>query len=248
MGQLESKLQYFMSTVDISKLVDGRNEFLWQEIMSKYEVKIEPSLNSEYSCYSKSNSVTFFVPINNFCSDSFTHELLHVYIRLKDVYIASNLILRVSASKVLSKIFNHKLLDHVGNCLDHIKMLPIYLQMGFKRDKFLLDYQLNKCSDDELWEIKNYFKNGNRYNTQAIALFIGKYFGAVADPNDTFDYSNCLIKLKKIDAILFLALEAFVDSWKKYDIDSNDGLNSYRLLVDKFYEDLKGWMTKKEFT
>ena len=76
-----------MTTVEITKLIDNRNQELWNEIVSKYQVDLQASFNSEYACKSKSNSVTFFVPLNNYCPDSFTHELLHVYIRLKEVYI-----------------------------------------------------------------------------------------------------------------------------------------------------------------
>jgi hypothetical protein len=235
-------------TVDISKLIDKRNESLWDEINSKYQVDLQPSSNSEYACYSKSNTVTFFVPTDNYCPDSFTHELLHVYIRLKEVYIGSNLILRINSSRVLQRVFNDRLLEHVSNCLDHIKMLPVYLGMGFGKDKFLLDYYDNKCTDYELANIKRYYKNGNRFNSQAVETFIGKFFAVKADPNDSYDYLSCLTKLKKIDEKLYKTLDDFVISWQNYDLDSTDIFNSYRNLVDKLYEELKAWMTNKEFT
>lgn len=133
--------------VRISKLIDTRNEALWYEIVSKYRVEVKASPNSEYSCYSKSDTVTFFVPTNNYCPDSFTHELLHVYIRLKEVYIGSSLNLTISTDNTLRSIFNDRLLEHLINCLDHIKMLPMYLGLGFKREKFLLDYYDNKCTE-----------------------------------------------------------------------------------------------------
>lgn len=234
-------------TVDISKLIDKRNSSLWDEISSKYEVDLQPSQNSEYACYSKSNSVTFFVPTDNYCTDSFTHELLHVYIRLKEVYIGSYLILRINSSKVLQRIFNIRLLEHVSNCLDHIKMLPVYLEMGFRRDKFLLDFYVYKCTDSELANIKRYYKNGKRFNSQAVEIFIGKFFAVKADPNDSYDYLSCLTELQKIDEKLYKVLDDFVVCWMNCDLDTNDIFNNYHDLVDKLYEGLKAWMSNKEF-
>lgn len=233
--------------VDTTKLIDDRNRILWNEIISKYQVAVHQSQNSEYSCYSKSNAATFFVPIDNLCRDSFTHELLHIYIRLKEVYIGSNLILRVSGSKVLQKIFNERLLEHIGNCLDHMKMLPIYLEMGFDRSKFLLDYHTHKCTDKEIGDIKRFYKIGNRYNAQAVEIFIAKFFAIKADPNLSFDYNNCLLKLKKIDERLHVILNEFISSWEIYDLNKNDVFYNYRDLVDNLYDGLISWMRNKEF-
>jgi len=236
-----------MTSVDLTKLIDARNASLWNEIVSKCVVRFEPSPNSEYACYSQSNVVTFFVPVKDYSPDSFTHELLHVYIRLKEVYIGSNLIRRISANNVLQKIFNEKLLEHISNCLDHMKMLPIYLQMGFEKERFILDFHSNKCTDIEIQNIERYYKIGNSYHGKAIETFIGKFFAVTADPNTNLNYNECLSKLKKIDEKLFAILQNFTNSWKSYDLDVNDIFNSYRDLVDKFYEDLNAWMTNKHF-
>ena len=126
--------QYKITLVDIAKLIDKRNETLWNEIVSKCQFDVQASANAEYACYSKSDAVIFFVPLNNYCPDSFTHELLHVYIRLKEV-------------------------------------------------------------DDKL----------------------------------------------------YIILNDFITSWIKYDLDSRGIFNSYRDLVDKFYEGLKFWTINKEF-
>ena len=127
-------------------------------------------------------------------------------------------------------------------------MLPIYLEMGFRKDKFLLDYYDNKCTDKELAEIKLYYKNGNRFNSQAVEAFIGKFFAVKADPNDSYDYFCCLTKLKKIDEKLYKTLDDFVISWQSYDLDSTGIFNSYHDLVETLYEGLTAWMTNKVLT
>ena len=69
-------------------------------------------------------------PKNRICADSFTHELLHIYLRSKGVFIGARLKRKLQSSKTLSIIYSEPLLEHLGNCLDHIKMLPIYLELG----------------------------------------------------------------------------------------------------------------------
>lgn len=226
-------------------LIDSRNQKLWDDINSNFLVTVEASSNNEYSCYCQSDNVTFYVPAGDINSDSMTHEMLHVYLRMKEVYIGPNLTLTLSGSRILSKIFTPVLLEHISNSLDHIKMLPIYLNLGYRREKFLLDYGENKCTEKELSDIRRYYKQGKQYDSNAINLFIGKYFAVVSDPNDSLDYSKALVQLRKVDEQLFNILKTYENSWRGYDIDNSDVFNSYRDITDSFYQMLKKWMTNK---
>ncbi len=200
-----------MEVIEISKLVDDRNRMLWEAINSAYVVDLAPSGSLEYRCYSQGNNATIFVATENLCSDSFTHELLHLSIYLKRVFIGTKLTLKISTSKILSKILDADLLEHIGNCLNHIKMLPIYLDMGYNREKFLFDYNEDKCTNEEIRMIQQAYKKGSFYNTLAVRLFIGKFMAVMADPNEAFNYDPCLMKLKSVDATLFHLLQEFVE-------------------------------------
>lgn len=182
-----------LPAIDITQLLDARNIDLWRAIHSKYQVNFQISPNSAYGCYTQLSKVTFFIPHDNYCTSSFTHELLHIYLYLNGIYIDSNLMLHISEGKLLPEVFTRELLEHIGNCLNHIKMFPIYLQMGFPREKFLLDYHVHKCTDRKLSDIRSHYKQDNHSYSQAEEVFIAKFFAIKTDPNDVFNYQSCLL-------------------------------------------------------
>lgn len=236
-----------LSSTDIKDLIDHRNQGLWANIIDSYSITIADSSNMEYGCYTKSNTATLFVPPKNICRGSFTHELLHIYIRLKEIYIGASLQSAIRQSNTLSTIFVPALQEHIGNCLDHIKMLPVYLELGFERENFLFDYGDMKCTDYEIKQIRNHYKKNNRHHVNAVGLYIGKYFAIQADPNPAFNYLNASSSLRDIDSDLFQILETFIESWKDFDINNRDILNSYYPIVSQFCDDLIEWTTVKKF-
>ena len=173
----------------IDGLLDNRNSTLFKELEKNYTIKIELVNDTmKYECYSINNNSIIYVPESNICADSFTHELLHVYLRSKGIFIGARLKRKIQSSKKISIIYSEPLLEHIGNCLDHIKILPIYLELGFDRNKFLIDYDTKKCTNQEVEQIKKYWKQGLINNAQVIEFYLEKYFAIKACPNIDFDY------------------------------------------------------------
>lgn len=227
-------------------LIDSRNENIWKEISDKYEIKMIPISGEEHSVFSKGDEVSFFVPAGPADPDSFTHEMLHVYLRSKGIHIGANLKLTIGASQIMSRLMTPALVEHVGNILDHIKMYPIYESLGYDPKKFILDYDKFKCDPQEIKLIQQHFKVSGNYNSVAVDAFIGRYFSVKGDFNKSFDYSDCLAKLEKVDAKLFETLELFHDEWVDFDINTEDLFYSYRDVVSNFYTDMKQWITGKK--
>jgi hypothetical protein len=233
--------------IDLKQLVDKRNQALWDILNSNFKIDLKPSSNNEYSVYSINDAATFYVPENDLCPDSFTHELLHVYLRFKKV-IGAAFINTVGSSTILKNLLNDRLTEHVGNCLDHIKMIEKFDKMGFRRKKFILDYDQHKCTSSDLSNLKRYYKQKGSYNTEAVNLVIGKFVAICADFNETFDYEPCFDALEKLDLQLFTILDQFISDWETLDIESDDILkSSYYPLLDTFYEGMKRWVTGKKF-
>lgn len=184
--------------IDVNKFLDKRNIPIWDAVSQSFEIKIAPSLNNEYSCYSKNSEATIYVDAKNICVASFTHELLHLYLKVKGIFIGAGFSNQVAASRTLSRIFSGALLDHIGNCLDHIKMFEIYDALGFDSTKFILDFDSHKCSNSEVSNLKKNYKKGNNYNTVAVDFYIGKFIAIHADFNDDLDYDSCLTELKDL--------------------------------------------------
>ncbi|MES2373429.1 MAG: hypothetical protein V4557_12665 [Bacteroidota bacterium] len=228
-------------------LIDRKNEAIWKEISARYNIKVASVSSDEHSVFSKGDDINFFVPHGASNPDTFTHEILHVYLRSKGILIGANLTKTIAGSQVMSRLLTPGLVEQVGNILDHIKMYPIYEQMGCDPEKFILDYHKYKCEPNEMKLIQQHFKVKGSYNSIAVDAFIGRYFSIKGDFNKNFDYSDCLKKLEKIDGKLFEVLELFHDEWVDFDINEDDPDYTYKHVVSNFYDDMKEWITGKEF-
>ena len=225
------------------ELIDYRNENLWNQIQESHNIEFEDSANEEYSCYSQGNNIIFYINKNDLRKDSFTHEMLHVYMRMKEFYFGSSLTNQLASNSLLSSLISEELVEHIGNCLDHIKMLPIYLEMGFEREHFLLDYHLYKCTNEEISQFKKFYKIGNKINLNAVDPYIGRIVSILADPNDTFDYSSDLEKLKNIDPLLFQIVERLTNHTKELKVENRAFLDDdYLTVIGNFIENLKRWI------
>jgi hypothetical protein len=129
-------------------------------------------------------------------------------------------------------------------------MLPIFLELGYKIDEFILDYTQNKLTDENISFLKCQFKIESifrtRYNAAGIDYYIGKYFAVKACPNQTYNYSIQLKELKQIDPDLFNILESFWESWGNYDYTEKFA-NHHSFLIN-FTEGLERWVTDKKIT
>lgn len=125
-------------------------------------------------------------------------------------------------------------------------MLPFYLELGFNRDSFLLDYEQDKCTDSEMKSIKKYLKSGLSYNSKAIDLFIGKVFAIRACPNEKIDYEPKLEQLKKINSSLFEINNKVIENWKKVDIEDEDILAyNYNDVLFEYTNEMEEWARNK---
>lgn len=232
--------------MDTNGLIDNRNLELWNYLNKVTDIEIRNENRSEYLTYSKGGKSIIFIPLSNIDSASFTHELLHIYLRIKKVFIGAGLAISINESKKLSRIFSEDLIAHIGNCLEHIKMLPEFINLGYEEKDFLSDYSVNKLTDEVIFKIEENYTTTIQfdkiYNASAIDFFIGKYFAAKCCPNKTFDYQTQLIKLEKIDPELFQILETFLKEWMNFDYNSNDPIKgSYHWFMFNFIENLEKW-------
>lgn len=187
--------------MDTNGLIDNRNLELWNSLRMVHDIEIRKEKRPDYLAFSKNGKTIIFVPFDNVDPASFTHELLHIYLRTKKVFIGGGLTVSIKESEKLSRIFSDNLIDHIGNCLDHIKMLPEFLTLGFSENDFLSDYSVNKLTDEEIFKIKKHYTTTilfkKVYDAAAVDFFIGKYFAASSFPNKSYDYQSQLKELEK---------------------------------------------------
>jgi len=228
-------------------LIDNRNSDLWLSLNQSFNISVEFSADEIYSCYTKSGCAIIYVDRNNLNPESFTHELLHLYLDQKDFYLGSSINNLIVNDQELNKVFSQNVIFHLTNCLDHVKMFSIYKDMGYDENKFLLDYNTHKMTNDELNSIKSYYKYENRILCAAADLYIGKLFAMLCDVNDNFNYRYELSELEKLDNILYNCIYNIVQEVKDFDIDKSSMFNSYIDLSFKFYESVNEWYEKNKF-
>lgn len=236
--------------MDTNGLIENRNLELWNSLRLIHEIEIRKEKRPDYHAFSKSGKTIISVPFDCLDTASFTHELLHVYLRTKQVFIGGQLKLSIKKNKKLSKIFSGYLIAHIGNCLDHIKMLPEFLKLGYNESDFLSDYSVNKLTAEEISRIKKHFTTcllfKKVYNASAIDFFIGKYFAANSCSNKSYDYNSQLSELKKIDPDLFQILETIMTDWKNFDYNDTDPITgSYHSILLDFIDNMEKWSDGK---
>jgi hypothetical protein len=232
---------------DVVPLIDKKNAALWELLNDHFEIDIKESDEPNYRCYITEKTATIYILPEHLCKDSFTHELLHIYLKYKGLMIGNQFDALITSRNTLNRIFSRKLLEHFGNCLDHIRMYPMYEEMGFDPRKFITDNGTFKLLPQELASLKKHYKEGNRYNTEAIDFYIGKFIAIFADYNPDFDYEKEKDSLRKIDPVLYGLLEDLLIKWEDMDIEQIDIQIIISKMLDSFYNGMKKWMTGKTF-
>jgi hypothetical protein len=234
-----------MRTINAEDYLDHRNSALWEDLNAHFNISLAAN-ESNYGIYTKSRDAVIYVPNQLPCKDSFTHELLHLLLDKKEIYITGSLI-HDFANPVFEGTFRDDLAEHVGNCLNHVKMLPLYLELGFKRENFIADYHQRKFIDEEAALSQFILPTPGHLWKTAANLSVAKYFAAKACPNPAFDYTPQLAILEEAEPILYELLDTFWEKWKMFDIDNNDPIsNNYHLLSYDFYVDLHSWILERK--
>lgn len=235
-----------ITTPDISMLIDKRSEVIWKEVNNHFNISLEFHGEPNYRCYSIGKTAILYVTRDSYNKDYFAHEILHIYLETKGINIGSYLILRFKENSLLLDIFSIPLLEHISNILDHIKMFQLYMNMGFDRKKFILDYHEPKCTEHEI-NLITLFINSNLGLWKISAdAFLGKFFAIKGCPNNAINYTSFLNELNQIDTVLFKILDDFWNTWLAFDIEKyNIRDYNYWDLCDNFYTALNAWAINK---
>ena len=130
-----------------------------------------------------------------------------------------------------------------SNVLEHLKILPLYLHMGYERNTFISDYNEIKST------IIPTIKNNDIYYSMRVNQFIGDLVAILCDPNPIHNYELYFKRSQNIDKDLFDIIFDFVNTWKLYDIKEEDnylGPNHYTI-VTEFIDKLLKWSENKIF-
>jgi len=227
----------------LQQLIDGQNKDLWEYLNSKFEIILEESPEDNYMTNVVGQKAIIRIDKLQVLPAPFTHELLHIQLKDKKLKIANDLFKKIAESPNLTKLFSVALQEHIGNCLEHIIMLPVFLELGYDNKDFIKDYGERKMNNRLLTKLQSAFKHKHIYSRDAIDFYIGKFFAMKSCNNKNFKYDKYYEQLKKLDSQLFALLDNFWEDLLTFDI--NDAGDSYDEILNFFINDITNWMRNK---
>lgn len=227
----------------LNSLLDERNSELWNNLNNAHKITLEPSFEPNFITNFKDDKITIYVVEDDLSPADFTHELLHIKLKSNGLDIGRDLNKKIEENEKLFYLFSTDLKDHISNCLEHIKMLPIFIDLGFKNSQFLSDFKSKKMSMGQMQEIALRYRENGIYDREAADSFIGLFFAMKADNNRMNKYDILYKKLSKLDKKLYKSLVDFWEDWLSFDY--NDKNDNYDDIIDYFIEDLNEWNENK---
>lgn len=228
----------------IPNVLDEATSLLLEDLNKVFDISFEQK-NIDYCVVvQKNNMATIYYNPKNVNTESIVHELLHIWLKKFNYSIGNHLFLCTQSDKKLNKFLYKFLCDYIGNCCDHLKMYPKYLEMGYSPKEFLKNGLELKTSLGHLKKIRLKFLG--IYSGHSINLFIGCLISILADHIKENDYTEHLIYLKKKDLALYEIIVNFWEKWKVFNIHNIDPIyNSDLELISILIDELTVWVNNK---
>lgn len=230
--------------IDVSPYIDTRNKALWEELnSSNYTIRLQESTEPNYGSYCQDKNVIIYVlPSKPSCA-SFAHELLHVKYHIGGVTAGGCLKRMILQDQVLVDVLTQDTIELIANCMEHVKMLPQFLAMGYANYEFIDDYESSKLSLRELFRFYIRCISNRLYK---MDRFIGKYCAMRADNNPAHKYGIVFFFMRLLDKPLFIIVEKFWDEWLQYDTNRHREIwePDYGILVADFVHSLSKHFAK----
>ena len=233
-----------LAEVKFRGLLNKQNMDLWNELNREYTIELDEGPEEGYLTYFNDEVVVIEVDMANISPAAFTHELLHVYLKARGVQIIWDLKEIINGDNDLGEVISTSLRVHMGNCLEHVKMLPIFLSLGFRNEDFILDYKKKILDEEQMLDLKRAFRQNSQAGLGMVDKYIGKFFAMKASNNPDFDYSLLYEQMEELDCSLYRLNQNFWDAWGRYEI--GEPKEKYISFLSDYLDGLKSW--KKAFS
>ena len=224
----------------ITNYINEKNKSIWNELKGLYQIDLIYN-PKEYSWKVNKEAEKFIIttPTNKIEIESFTHELLHIYIEHKGMSSPEDILHSMYGKESFKILTTNGLFAKIHNFCSHKKMFPYYIELGFSEKKFLSHKANMNFFDFSI--LKSSFLKKEKIKL-SIVDFIGFSISFFNNEGKSQAKKNarCLGKLKKIRPDLFEIIERFNLNWE----DSTD-FNLSREFM-KFDYELNEWLIKNK--
>lgn len=223
---------------------DENVKSLFKELSNDWDITFEEWENEYCEVFTKENKAVIYYSNEELADETIIHELLHIKIKKYRFSSTNHIWFLFQQHPFFSGVFTKELCNHIGNCMEHFKMFPIYQSMGYLPQKFIKNG--GELQADLLNLNKIYLKINGELSSQMVDFYIGNLISIYADPVKN-NYQKHLETLKKKDIELFEIVKEFWDSWTNFDLEKQDVIfNNVTDLYNKFMNGIETWYLKKQ--
>jgi len=227
---------------NIDEHLDKHNKQLLSEVRNKMSVKFEIFNKPYFENYSINDNVIIYINPKVFNNSSVAHELLHAWFRGLGLHGSNMIYLSAREKPKFSVVFDKKLCDHIGNCMEHYKIYPKFLEMGYASKDFLSSKGM-QCDINSIRKLC--IQRNGIYSVKHLNNYIGFLISIYADhlPND---YSRHLALIQGIEPKLFDIVSEFWQAWKEVDIENPDPITRTDFdAIHSFIMNVEDWIEDK---
>ena len=125
--------------MEIGQYINEKNRKIWNELSSIYQIEIlyNPKESSWRIDTEDSVCKKIITPTKRLEIDSFTHELLHLYIDNLGMSTPNEILHSMYGERSFNVLTKKGLFAIIHNFCSHKKMFPYYVEMGFSEERFV---------------------------------------------------------------------------------------------------------------
>jgi hypothetical protein len=243
-------LNISMTKKYISKHRNKKNSKYWDAVLDRYpDLTIEEISSGDSGVWSNDVDVKILINIKGDWNSALTHEMLHLYLNCLKINPCSILSQKSFDHFWIRQIFDKSDLDNTGNLMSHIKMLPLFLDLQYKEELFITNYNVREAKTSIIEDLKDAYP-GLKRDEELTKNYVKWFFfqlnlikGCLNKKIKYFDDSEIL---RKTDPDLFGIINNFWDKWNMINIhggsESEAQINN---IVDALYLGINDYVEAK---
>jgi hypothetical protein len=240
---------YLTETIPVDDFINDANREYYTQVCQMFPlVEVLHVLNSTginnkkiWTCTPQGDMAKFLFYENNRSIESFTHELLHLYLLKNGFKDSKKFISFIEADTYRESIFHRDLLGHINNVFAHEKMFPLYLK-DFNRELFVCDYHDRIPIEEYKNEIDQSFDVAG-FPNEGLKCFIATFFTVkdVRNPKFQEEYDVYLLYLENKNPSLYTVLNTIWDSWL-----AEEQVQNNKNVIENLMNEVVSWYKERQ--
>lgn len=205
----------------VAAFITDQNHDLWDDLRSHYTIKVSDEFSVYQLEYSSLGSVRILTD-KNYSPALFTHELLHLEIRKLGLST-------LEYFETLSNDFIKAACIGILNCIEHVLFFDDFIDMGFNKHEFTMDYHTSVIDVEQLEEL---IKQSKQFDKSIqVLMFYSIYWTVKNEEYIGHDREDALRLLRSLSPILFSKCNSMYDSIIDLDLQNPNVQSNFHQIM-----------------